>query len=152
MTSVRGATKADRPSIASLAQIAADGLQSRRGGPEVRAVWFPSSDAHDALVDVERHLSDVEHTYFIVDGPEGVVGASVAWVDGDVGWFAVYVDDQMRHLGHGPALGAAALAWLDAHSEVTQVDALALPGDRAMKSLLEKAGFKARLLTMRRST
>jgi len=152
VTSVRGVSEADRPSIASLAQIAADGLQSRRGGPAVRDVWFPSSDAHDALGDVERHLSDVEHTYFVVDGPEGMVGASVAWVDADVGWFAVYVDDQMRHLGHGPALGAAALAWLDAHSEVTQVDALALPGDRAMKSLLEKAGFKARLLTMRRSS
>jgi RimJ/RimL family protein N-acetyltransferase len=62
-----------------------------------------------------------------------------------------FVDDEMRHRGHGPALAAEALRWLDAHDEVRHIDALALPGDRAMKSLLEKAGFKARLLTMRRS-
>ncbi len=34
-------------------------------------------------------------------------------------------------------------------SDVPPVDAFALPGDRAMKSLYESIGWKARLLTMR---
>jgi RimJ/RimL family protein N-acetyltransferase len=143
--------EADRPSIATLAQIAAAGLRSRRGGPGALPIWFPSADTHNALRDVEHHLESSEHCFFVLESARGVAGASVAWIDGEVGWFAVFVDDEMRHRGHGPALAAEALRWLDAHDEVRHIDALALPGDRAMKSLLEKAGFKARLLTMRRS-
>jgi hypothetical protein len=43
----------------------------------------------------------------------------------------------------------AAVSWCAAQG-CTEVDALALPGDRATKQRLEAAGFTARLLTLNR--
>jgi hypothetical protein len=40
--------------------------------------------------------------------------------------------------------------WFAAHG-CTDVDAVALPGDRSSKQLLESSGFKARLLVLHRS-
>jgi ribosomal protein S18 acetylase RimI-like enzyme len=57
---------------------------------------------------------------------------------------ALYVERHRRRQG-------VARAMLDTLRALTvpPVDALALPGDRAMKSLYESIGWKARLLTMR---
>jgi GNAT superfamily N-acetyltransferase len=60
-----------------------------------------------------------------------------------------YVEPGARGVGVGGALLDAALAWCDA-SGCTEVDALALPGDRTTKQRLEAAGFTARLLTLSR--
>ena len=57
---------------------------------------------------------------------------------------ALYVERPRRRQGVARAM-LEALRALD----VPPVDALALPGDRAMKSLYESIGWKARLLTMR---
>jgi GNAT superfamily N-acetyltransferase len=57
---------------------------------------------------------------------------------------ALYVERHHRRQG----VARAMLTTLRA-LEVPPVDALALPGDRAMKSLYESIGWKARLLTMR---
>ena len=74
----------------------------------------------------------------------------MAWVGADAGSFAIWVEPEARHAGLGPLLAQAAINWLTSEG-VAHIDSLALPGDREMKNVLEKAGFKARLLTLRRS-
>lgn len=60
-----------------------------------------------------------------------------------------YVDPDARGVGVGTALMEAAVEWCES-SGCVEVDALALPGDRATKQRLEAAGFTARLLTLSR--
>jgi GNAT superfamily N-acetyltransferase len=60
-----------------------------------------------------------------------------------------YVETGARGVGVGTALTEAAVAWSAAQG-CTEVDALALPGDRTTKQRLEAAGFTARLLTLSR--
>jgi len=55
---------------------------------------------------------------------------------------ALYVEPTERRRGRGRALVTFA------RHEAGARDALALPGDRAMKSLYESVGWKARLLTL----
>ncbi len=60
-----------------------------------------------------------------------------------------YVEAGARGVGVGSALMDSAVAWCSAQ-ECSDVDALALPGDRTTKQRLEAAGFTARLLTLNR--
>lgn len=60
-----------------------------------------------------------------------------------------YVEPEMRGVGVGTALMEAAVSWC-ATQGCREVDAMALPGDRATKQRLEAAGFTARLLTLSR--
>jgi len=60
-----------------------------------------------------------------------------------------YVEPQARGVGVGTALMEAAVAWC-VDRGCTEIDAMALPGDRATKQRLEAAGFTARLLTLSR--
>ena len=85
-----------------------------------------------------------------------VVASRSLWsyvVDGELRGFclyrasvveAVYVAHAYRRQRVATALVRSVL-----EGEVALVDAYALPGDRAMKSLYESLGWKARLLTMR---
>ena len=57
---------------------------------------------------------------------------------------ALYVTPKQRRQGVARAMVASLLA-----SPSPPIDAWALPGDRAAKSLYESIGWKARLLTMR---
>ena len=97
-----------------------------------------------------RYLADL----FGTDHPDTALATFVAdgalWAVGDVDAFmvirdqvivALYVRVERRRLGLGRALVHVARAEA-AH------DALVLPGDRAMKSLFESIGWKARLLTL----
>jgi GNAT superfamily N-acetyltransferase len=60
-----------------------------------------------------------------------------------------YVEPDARGVGVGSSLMEAAVAW--GHEQgCTDLDALALPGDRQTKQRLEAAGFTARLLTLSR--
>ncbi len=61
-----------------------------------------------------------------------------------------YVEPEARAVGVGGALVDGLVAWF-AERGCSDVDALALPGDRSSKQLLESAGFKARLLVLHRS-
>jgi GNAT superfamily N-acetyltransferase len=61
----------------------------------------------------------------------------------------VYVEDEARGVGVGSALMEAAVAWCS-ERECVDMDARALPGDRASKQRLEAAGFTARLLILNR--
>ncbi len=60
-----------------------------------------------------------------------------------------YVETAARGVGVGTALMEAAVEWSAAWG-CTDLDALALPGDRLTKQRLEAAGFTARLLTLSR--
>jgi GNAT superfamily N-acetyltransferase len=62
-----------------------------------------------------------------------------------------YVEEDARGVGVGTALMEAAIAWSERAGYV-ELDALALPGDRATKQRLEAAGFTARLLTLSRQS
>jgi GNAT superfamily N-acetyltransferase len=61
-----------------------------------------------------------------------------------------YVEPEARAVGVGASLTGALMAWFSAKG-CSEVDAIALPGDRSTKQLLEAAGFKTRLLVLRRS-
>jgi GNAT superfamily N-acetyltransferase len=60
-----------------------------------------------------------------------------------------YVEEGARGVGVGSALMQSMLAWCEG-MRCRDVDALALPGDRASKQRLEAAGFTARLLVLNR--
>jgi GNAT superfamily N-acetyltransferase len=60
-----------------------------------------------------------------------------------------YVETGARGVGVGESLIGGLLGWFGEQG-CTGVDALALPGDRSTKQLLENAGFKARLLVLHR--
>ena len=60
-----------------------------------------------------------------------------------------YVEPDARGVGVGSSLMEAAVAWAGSQG-CTDLDALALPGDRQTKQRLEAAGFTARLLTLSR--
>lgn len=60
-----------------------------------------------------------------------------------------YVEEGARGVGVGTAL-VEELVEQFTRWGCTEVDAVALPGDRATKQLYERSGFKARLLTLHR--
>jgi hypothetical protein len=60
-----------------------------------------------------------------------------------------YVETGARGVGVGESLIGGLLGWFG-EQDCAGVDALALPGDRSTKQLLESAGFKARLLVLHR--
>ena len=63
----------------------------------------------------------------------------------------LYVEPEARSVGLGEMLLNDLLAFFSARG-IVEVDASALPGDRATKNFFESAGFKARLLIMHRHT
>jgi GNAT superfamily N-acetyltransferase len=62
---------------------------------------------------------------------------------------AVWVDPAARGVGLGTELLAYVASW-GAASGATGLDALVLPGDRALKNLFESAGLSARMIVMHR--
>ena len=79
-----------------------------------------------------------------------VVGLAAGQAEGGIGQVACcYVEPEAREVGVGGELLAGLLSWF-ADRGCTDVDALALPGDRSTKQMLETAGFKARLLVFHR--
>ncbi len=78
-----------------------------------------------------------------VDRPAGPVADRIGHVD------CCYVETGARGVGVGESLIGSLLGWFGEQG-CTGVDALALPGDRSTKQLLENAGFKARLLVLHR--
>jgi GNAT superfamily N-acetyltransferase len=80
----------------------------------------------------------------------GVLGATVATPVGARRACLIeccYVEAEARGVGVGSTLLETAVAWATSRG-CTDVDALALPGDRSTKQRLEGAGFTARLLTL----
>ncbi len=124
------------PELRTMVDDAVKRLKSHRGGPELLA-----------NIVGERSTPD-----FVA----GLASRGELWTEEDEGQLrgfaicrsqlveALYVSPAHRRRGVAQSLMKALLAL-----EVPPKDAYALPGDRAMKSLYESLGWKARLLTMR---
>ena len=106
-------------------------VQHQRGG----AAFLESFGVDETTLDV---LLDEECLWVATsDGLRGFGVCSRRIIMG------LYVDSAHRRQGVGRALANEIMR------ACSPVDAYALPGDRAMKSLYESFGWKARLLTMR---
>ena len=116
--------------------IAEGRLRTHRGGPELLAAIRRERTDEGLVAD----LVAVDGLWLLED--DGVLVGFAICRDRVVE--AVYVTSSRRRQGAARTLLGALLA-----SEEPPLDALALPGDRATKSLYESLGWKARLLTMR---
>jgi GNAT superfamily N-acetyltransferase len=144
----RPATDADRASCVQLLGDALARAMSMRGGPAL----VRGATAEDLLA---RWSSGDDPAGVFVGEFEGAVVGVLAVAAVDLGVErrgridCCYVDEDARGVGVGTALMEAAVAWCD-EAGCAEVDALALPGDRATKQRLEASGFTARLLTLSR--
>jgi GNAT superfamily N-acetyltransferase len=144
----RPATEADRASYVQLLGEALSHATSMRGGTAL----VGGATAEDLLA---RWGDGDEPAGLFVGEYEGaVVGVLAVAAEGADGQRrgridCCYVDEDARGVGVGTALMDAAVAWCEA-AGCAEVDALALPGDRATKQRLEASGFSARLLTLSR--
>jgi len=153
MESVRPATKQDAEACAELSEHALAEISTERGGPLfarretgllAKALLRPGG--------LDRVLSDRQR--FVVVGliDEVVVGMAIARSEpvGETNLGVIegyYVESAARGVGVGASMLGSVMSWLVSRG-CRGVDAHALPGDRAMKSFFESAGFKARLITM----
>ncbi len=99
--------------------------------------------ADDAAATVVGTFNDV-----IVGVAAGTVAESGPRTLGRIECF--YVEPEARAVGVGQAMVERLLEHFTSRG-CTDVDAVALPGDRSSKQLLESSGFKARLLILHRS-
>jgi len=104
---------------------------------------------------LDRLLADGRRRVVLATHRGVVVGLAVGRIE-EVGEASIgvidacYVEPPARRAGAGRALVQALAGWFGT-AGCRGIDAPALPGDRAAKSLLEAAGFKARLITMHRA-
>ena len=148
MELARPATDADRAACARLVGEAVSRAASMRGG----AALIGTATAEDLLARWAGGIDPIG--MFVGEFERTVVGVLVVAAAGTEGRRrgrieCCYVEEDARGVGVGTALMDAAVAWCNSAGCV-DVDALALPGDRAMKQRLEAAGFTARLLTLSR--
>ena len=156
MEATRPATREDGPRCGELCRQAIAELEGVRGG----SLWMRGEIGLVAKAlmrpgGLDRLVADTRRRVAVgtVDGV--VVGLAVGRVEA-VGEATVgvidgcYVEPDARGVGVGSALLDDLVTWLDAVG-CRGVDASALPGDRATKSLLEASGFKARVITLHRS-
>lgn len=115
-------------------------LVEQRGGdrwlethPERRGRWREAIAQHTVVV---AHIGPVIVGYLVLVGER-----SVATVDD------VYVTPAARELGFGDGLLDAAIE-AARRSGCTRLEGASLPGDRETKNLYERAGIKARLITV----
>lgn len=139
---VRPVVAGDASEVAALETMARTALLEQRGGPALLAeqpavgdwsqlVGHPTQRAWVALVD---------------DVPVGYLQCSIV-AGGAAEVLQVFVHPEARELGFGDWLLEAALeAARDAGSTV--LEGTALPGDRDTKNLYERAGIKARKITV----
>ena len=137
---VRAATGSDVQQLVSLEHEAREHREHRRGGQRWLADHPVRGGAWPWIVD--EASVQVAHIDAVV------VGYLVLVVEGDRARVdEVYVTPAARELGFGDELLGSALARARALGAIS-LDAEALPGDRATKNLYERAGIKARLITV----
>ena len=148
MEAVRAARSDDRQACTRVLAQALVGAAAMRGGTAL------IGDATPVML-LERWTAPGEGAHLAVGEYDGVVvGLAATTVDqreeGRRGLVeCCYVESAARGVGVGSALMEDAVVWCTAR-DCTDVDALALPGDRSTKQRLEAAGFTARLLTLSR--
>jgi len=138
VTEVRRATSDD--SLEHLIEGAYARATTARGGRALLAQLWESAADLDALRRVIA--AEVEHGHVWIARAEDDVIAGALVRDACVQ--VIWVVPALRRHRVATTILTTLLA-----SDVAPVDAWALPGDRATKSLYESVGWKARLLTMR---
>lgn len=138
---VRPMTAADVPAVAQLEAEARTALLDQRGGPAHLAERPAVASWSELLDERSQHvwvatIDDVAVGYLqlVVDG-----SAAEVW--------QVYVHPEAREVGFGDWLLEAALARAR-ELGCTVLEGTALPGDRDTKNLYERAGIKARKITV----
>lgn len=145
---VRPASIDDAPGVEPLLADALGRLLSLRGGPallellgvprEIDAPALSTALCGDALLGTSTLVAALEGA---------VVGVAVVLrTDGGVELVGVHTARSLRRRRIGTSLLEASQALAAASGG--RFEALALPGDQTVKSLLEAAGFRARLLRM----
>ncbi len=138
VTEVRRATPED--SLDHLIEGAFTRATTARGGHALLTqLWGSSIDLESLRSSVAAEIEH-GHVWIATEGTEVIAGAVVR----DACVQVIWVVPVRRRRRVATTILSALL-----ESDAAPVDALALPGDRATKSLYESVGWKARLLTMR---
>jgi GNAT superfamily N-acetyltransferase len=140
---VRRADPSDADVLAELETAARAALPATRGG----ARWL---ETHGPVFDRWK-LAVEEGAVFVAEIDGVVVGYLAAGLVRDPGLVVrieqVYVDPGARELGFGDQLVAEVTAW-GRQAGAALIEGEALPGDRDIKNLFERAGITARLITV----
>jgi GNAT superfamily N-acetyltransferase len=145
---VRAAGAHDRPEVELLVDDALGRLRSLRGGDLLlEAIGIEQDTTPEALAIALCEGSLPSTTTYVATLNGAVVGLAVAVrTDEGVDLVGVHTARSLRRRRIGSELlGAVRSAAAD---RGVRFEALALPGDQTVKSLLEAAGFRARLLRM----
>jgi GNAT superfamily N-acetyltransferase len=150
---VRRAEAGDLDRCRELLADAIEAMQDQRGAALLLAERAEPETGPGSVV--ERWDADPETEVLVGTFSDAVVGIAVGTLTrlgerrvGRIECF--YVEPDARAVGVGQAMVGSLVDWFAAHG-CTDVDAVALPGDRSSKQLLESSGFKARLLVLHRS-
>jgi GNAT superfamily N-acetyltransferase len=147
MERARQASTDDLIACALLLDVALDGARAMRGGPALLG--------QETTASLLERWNGPRAGLFVGEYEGAVVGllglGLIEPVAGRAGGLieCCYVEPDARGVGVGSSLMEAAVSWAGNHG-CTDLDALALPGDRQTKQRLEAAGFTARLLTLSR--
>lgn len=139
---VRPLTQTDAFAVATLEHEARTALLDQRGGPAHLAERPPVGDWGAVLLRTDQlvWVATIDEVVVVGYLQLRVVGAAAEVLQ-------VYVHPEAREVGFGDWLLEAAIG--AARSlECTVLEGTALPGDRATKNLYERAGIKARKITV----
>lgn len=138
---VRAFLDADAPQVATLETEARTALLEQRGGPAHLA-------ERPAVVDWATLAHAAGQYVWVATIDEVVVGYLQLQVIGTAAEvMQVFVHPDAREVGFGDWLLEAALEAARSH-RCTVLEGTALPGDRQTKNLYERAGIKARKITV----
>lgn len=135
---VRQATSGDR--LDHVIEAAHARVIRARGGPDLLEQLWGSEIGLDQVRDALERCAAAGDVWVALEGDQIIAGALVRGRCVQAIW--VQPDSRRRRV-------ASSILQHVLNSEFAPVDAWALPGDRATKSLYESVGWKARLLTMR---
>jgi GNAT superfamily N-acetyltransferase len=132
--------------IADIFAVAHDELQTRRGGTELLIELFGEAPTFTSEA-TRGHLASLATHVILLGSDRRHNALGLIRLEGDTGHLCIYVRPEGRSQGRGAALFGSTLQ--EARLLGAQrFDVLVLPGDRPMKQVCEKAGLKARKLTM----
>lgn len=131
----------DAVAVAQLEAEARTALLAQRGGPAHLAERSATPSWSELLADAGQHVWVATIDEVAVGYLQLVVRAPAAEV------WQVYVHPEARELGFGDWMLEAALACAR-EAGCTVLEGTALPGDRDTKNLYERAGIKARKITV----
>ncbi len=149
---IRWSRSHDHQVLEALFDEALAALLAQRGGGWALEEVASSLGASDVEITpaslLEATLAAAEVKVAVATLDEVVVGMGASRLDGAVGEIlGCYVEPAARGVGCGQGLLGFLVASLR-NEGVTRIDAMALPGDRHTKQLLESGGLKARRITM----